>query len=245
MFSIVTIASIALPPAISWLIDTSSPRFTPEQFNLPLAAREVVSKRTEKTATFEIERGKFAQVSGIDQQSLPKCDSLLCSVVDSIRTILPAALATTAGPRSSVVAVDDNSYGTNTWTTPGNVTVTDNNYATVTWNLSPSNSHYINASQFGFSIPWNATINGVLVEIERKCNSSTTLNYCKDSVVRLVKNGSIQGDNKADTVTYWSVTEGYYSYGDLASMWGLALSASDVNSADFGAVLSCTVRGNA
>ena len=66
--------------------------------------------------------------------------------------------------------VDSDATGTVAWTNPMNATTSDNVYATIS--CPTGISHYLKATNFGFSIPTGATINGIVVEIERKQSGS-------------------------------------------------------------------------
>jgi len=57
---------------------------------------------------------------------------------------------------------DDSAAGTISWSNPGNITADDASYATA----AAGTSHYLKGA-FGFAIPSNATITGVMVEIKR------------------------------------------------------------------------------
>jgi len=61
--------------------------------------------------------------------------------------------------------------------------------------------------------------------------------------VKLVVGGTVSGNNKAATSTKWPTSDGSVSYGGAADLWGLTLSASDVNGSGFGVVLSATSSG--
>ena len=63
--------------------------------------------------------------------------------------------------------------GTVTWTNPGRVVGNDNSYATVTLNSSTT-SHYLQGTNFGFTIPTAATITGIVVEIGRFSSGRTS-----------------------------------------------------------------------
>ena len=69
------------------------------------------------------------------------------------------------------------SYGAsdNLWDlswTPANINASDFGIVySVKSNLTGHTSHYLKATNFGFSIPEGATINGILVEIEQKYDS--------------------------------------------------------------------------
>lgn len=101
-------------------------------------------------------------------------------------------------------------------------------------------SHYLKATNFGFSIPSNATINGITVAFYREASNY----YIIDNVVRLVKNGVIQSVNKAkatDWSPYWS---GYSldNYGGSSDLWNTTWTPADINSSNFGVVLSAKNR---
>src|SRR5437870_5126048 len=60
--------------------------------------------------------------------------------------------------------VDDSGIGTVAWVNPGNATTSDNVYATATPGGPNKASHFLKCTGFGFSIPSNATIQGIQVE---------------------------------------------------------------------------------
>lgn len=243
----VIVCSFVVPSLFSSLESSITPHFDPVAFGLPVTANEVPSKRTEKAITFEITPGKFASVSTGNELKHPSCDkaklSSLCRAVFLVRGIIPYALATSEGPNSPGTVTDDASYGSDSWTTPSNASASDNVYASASENSGPLNSHYLNTTGYNFNIPASGTIDGIIVEIERKCSSQAVNSYCKDSVIKLIKNGTVQGNNNADTVTQWSLTEAYFSYGGSSDLWGVTLTTSDINASNFGAVLGCTLRG--
>jgi hypothetical protein len=112
--------------------------------------------------------------------------------------------------------------------------VSDDVYTT----SSPSNvSHYLKATNFGFSIPVGATINGILVEVERRNHTGTGI--IKDSAAKIVKaDGSIGSTNKADTINEWPSDDTYKSYGANNDLWDESWTPTDINNANFGFVLS-------
>ena len=146
----------------------------------------------------------------------------------------------TAGPNYATVGADDSGVGTLTWGNPTYGVANDGEvgYVTKVAETPPSYSHYLKGTGFGFSIPTNATINGVTLAISRK-RSSLGTPYCYDYIVSLIKGGTISGDNKADTSTNWPTASTDKTYGGSADMWGLSLSPSDINASNFGATLSC------
>jgi hypothetical protein len=143
--------------------------------------------------------------------------------------------------RSGGTIVDDASTGSVVWSNPSNAQASDNARATAS--LPESNSsHYLKASNFGFSIPSNATVNGIVVEVERS-RSSTSSSIVTTSA-KLVKNGVIGGSDKGSYGgTEWPTADAYGAYGDSVDTWGLALTPADVNAAGFGFALSASNFG--
>lgn len=146
------------------------------------------------------------------------------------------------GPNNPGTAVDNSSIGTLTWSVPSNIVSSNNLYATFTTN-TVNNSHYLKATNFGFSVPSGATINGITVEIERKASHSLTTRRINDNIVRLVVGGVVSGNNYA-VVTNWPTTEAYFSYGGSSDLWGLSLTDTDINDSTFGVVLSVTTTAS-
>jgi len=141
----------------------------------------------------------------------------------------------TAGPNAPGTMADDASYGSVSWGNPNNSKVSDNSYSTATSSFT-FYSHYLKATNFGFAIPSGATINGVSVSIERKKIVGNP-NSVRDSVIKLVKGGTVSGTNKSAGAT-WSNTEGVVTFGGASDLWGLSLTDSDVNASNFGVVIS-------
>lgn len=142
------------------------------------------------------------------------------------------------GPNSPTTGVNDTGVGTQSWTTPGNITASDDTRATLSAGGAVT-SHYLKATGFGFSIPAGATIDGILVEWER--NGSVGIGT--DNSVRMVKGGVVAGDEKADIVTGWPASDAYASYGGATDLWGLTWVPADFSGGGFGAVLSASASG--
>lgn len=151
-------------------------------------------------------------------------------------TAVPIQYSSTKSPGTMA---DDASIGTWAWTNPGNATISDNVYATHNSALSHTASHYLKATNFGFSIPAGATINGVIVEVEVKGQDDWYFGYVYDNIVKLVNSGIISGDNKAKVqIDHWPTSDTYRLYGLSSDLWGLALTYSDINATTFGMVIS-------
>jgi hypothetical protein len=102
-----------------------------------------------------------------------------------------------------------------------------------------SPTHYLKATNFGFTIPGGSTIEGIVVEIEHKESGSTV---AKDNRVRIVKGGTIGSTDKA-SASEWPTSDAYASYGRFDDLWGETWSSTDINATDFGVALSAIGLG--
>ncbi len=140
-----------------------------------------------------------------------------------------------SGPNSPGTGADDSAVGSFTWSSPSAIGASDDSPSICGPVVASGASHYLKATNFGFSI--TGTIDGVVVEIERKRGGATSV---KDAVVKLVVGGSVVGTNKADTSTEWPTSDTYASYGGAADVWGATLTDTAVSASDFGVVLQTT-----
>lgn len=148
-------------------------------------------------------------------------------------------MASTAATYPSSI-VDDSTVGTGTWSSPSNAGSDNNVYTSFTQNTQ---SHYLWATGFGFSVP-AGTVDGVVVEIGRYASNDGVQNV-KDTILKLIKGGAVAGDSKAATATKWPPSEATASYGGASDGWNASLTVSDVNASNFGLALSATSVGTA
>jgi len=97
-------------------------------------------------------------------------------------------------------------------------------------------SNYLKVTNFGFTLPAGATINGVVVDINKHAGMA---NNVTDTVVKLVKGGVVSGNNKASG-SAWGTSDTYATYGGATDTWGVTLLYTDVNDPTFGVVISCS-----
>ena len=142
----------------------------------------------------------------------------------------------TAGPNAPGTMADDNAIGTSAWTNPDNAKVNDSSYATNS--AGTGQTHYLKATGFGFAIPSGATINGIEVGIIRKAQDSSKFAFATDSVLKLVKGGTVIGNDKANTAAKWPTSDGAVTYGTPSDLWGGTWADTDINASNFGVVLS-------
>ena len=122
---------------------------------------------------------------------------------------------------------DDGTGGSVSWTNPDNAKVSDGVYATVV--LSSQGSHWLKATNFGFSIPSGATINGIIVEIEGKSVGP----YCGFNSFLVKADGTISTTGRESAIPS---TEAYISYGSSTDLWGETWDSTKINDVDFGVV---------
>jgi len=108
---------------------------------------------------------------------------------------------------------------------------------------APDISQLLYAYNFGFTVPADATIDGIVVEVNRR---SMIAGSGKDFRVQLGKGvggAGLVGSNKADTATIWPSTLTVATYGGPTDLWGTTWTPAEVNDsstdARFTVSLSC------
>ncbi len=121
------------------------------------------------------------------------------------------------------------------WTDPDNIATPGSPYAICT--LTPwARSDYLQGTNFGFTIPENAVIQGIQVYIRRQ--GSIALGYgVNDVVVSLIKGGVGGGANKAIAAD-WAKEMYTATYGGTADLWAKTWTPDDINDSTFGVALS-------
>lgn len=142
---------------------------------------------------------------------------------------------TTAGPSYAGTAADDATVGTISWANPTNATASDNSRADATLTTGTI-SHYLKATNFGFSIPAVATINGITVAWELLDQSAIV--RAIDYAVRIVKGGTIGATDKGRGATAWPGSDAFVSFGGESDLWGETWTVDDINASTFGAAIS-------
>jgi len=139
------------------------------------------------------------------------------------------------GPLSPGTVIDDATVGTVAWSNPNNAKVSDGNYS-IALPAGGGISHYLKATNFGFSIPIGATINGILVEIEE--NYFTAGGTTTENAIKIVKSDGTIGTTNKSTGATFPTTDTYISYGSSSDLWGEMWDNTKINDVDFGVVLS-------
>lgn len=139
--------------------------------------------------------------------------------------------STSAGPRLAGTGADDAGAGTVAWTNPGNITAEDAVFAEVSLTVG-SESHYLKATNFGFAIPSNAQVDGIVCEIKAAVEALPSTVYKKK---RIVKGGAISAGAALDGATSpFTTTFSWYATGDATEKWGETWLPANINAATFG-----------
>ncbi|MFH1412949.1 MAG: prepilin-type N-terminal cleavage/methylation domain-containing protein [bacterium] len=134
-------------------------------------------------------------------------------------------------------------------TSPENVASNDGLYSKSKATSYTATTYYLKASNFNFSIPDGANIDGIELEIEKiafvpstswgiwSCSQSVGF---KDREVRIIKStGELGAENKKSLVSWpnQSQPDVYVSYGGASDTWSETWTPADINSANFGVAL--------
>jgi hypothetical protein len=149
--------------------------------------------------------------------------------------LFKSAFTQIAGPNSGSTTSNVVIAGSSgSWSNTGNAIASDNVRATFTLPNGVGNfTDYIQITNFGFSIPPAATIDGILVEIERSDPNVRTA----DNRIRIVKNGVIGAQEKSSGAGYAN-TDSYQTFGNSGDLWGETWTDADINSPNFGVAIS-------
>lgn len=130
----------------------------------------------------------------------------------------------------------------NNWTNPANIGADDGSEAQITAATydSPDISYRLKGQNFGFALPAGSSIDGILVEIDRR---SIVSGSGKDYRVQLLdETGALVGDNKA-SATVWPTTSTIASYGGATDKWNwTTVNEAKIEDVDFGVALSCQAQ---
>lgn len=145
-----------------------------------------------------------------------------------------------SGPRYPTYAgtVARSPYDDVDWTDPANIKADDGNIA---YPSLPGGkySYIIYTTSFGFSLPDDATVNGIKVEVEARYRWGVD-NNAQIAYVALRNTGSAPWGTAKTPATYLTSSLAVYSYGGDSDTWGLTgLTGADINASDFGVELAC------
>jgi len=150
------------------------------------------------------------------------------SVLFTTNTVTAGGVATSWTNPGTVVSDPVNIVGSRVWSNPSNILSSNNTYATVSM-TDVQTSQYLKATNFGFSIPLNAIIKGIEVQIEARASSSSW--FISD--IKLVKESAPQYRTNHIAGDY-TLSDMYNSVGGATDMWSDQLNPIAINSSTFG-----------
>ncbi len=236
----ITIAAPGALPDLSFTVDSSSGLHT------ELADNAITLRDSADQIIFQFEKPFLTDENGhtlARPVGIAHVQNSFSYIYNTDGLHFPYILDPSSGPNDPGTLADDSAVGTVAWTNPGNAATDDGSYATSVNSSGDETTHYLKATNFGFSIPSSTTIDGIVVEVDRKGSFAAGGNNCKDSTVSLVKAGAVAGNNKA-TATNWPTDEEYATYGASNDVWGLSWTYNDINASNFGMVISSLMHND-
>lgn len=143
------------------------------------------------------------------------------------------------GQRAVTVGANDPAGGTVAWTDPMNVVSNNDLFAEANTIGGPSQYLVCRAADLS-SVPTNATIVGVTVRVRAQYSSVYGGSAYVGARLRDAS-GTLIGTSIGES--YSGTTEAEYVHGDPANLWGAALTAAMVHSANFGVVFNVWANG--
>lgn len=159
--------------------------------------------------------------------------ALLIAAVATFSVNVPQVRAASSGPNFAGTGATVTGTG-DSWSNPTRISVNDNSYTTSSISRY-SRSETLNATQFGFSIPTNATISGIQVIIGRFASNNNSL---QDRSLYLIKGGSTTGANRGATSADWPTSEEAANYGTTSDLWDTTWTPAQINASNFGVAIS-------
>ena len=144
------------------------------------------------------------------------------------------------GPKAPIAAASNAAFGIVAWLNTGNALLDDGAFATAALSNVDVSSQYLDVTNFGFSIPNNSIIDGILVEVNRKGTQVT--DSIKDTRVRMLDGGVVTSQDKSSAVAWPTVSE-YQSYGGASDLWGNFWNPASINASGFGVTIAVTTAG--
>ena len=126
-----------------------------------------------------------------------------------------------------------------------NITASDDADATITWQTgagADDENAQIWTYGYGFALPSNAIISGIVATIER-AESNAAAN-ADDTTVQLMQAFTAVGDNNSLTTEY-GTSDAVVSYGSVTNVWGTTWTAAQVNNPGFGLIFRSNLDSNA
>ena len=167
------------------------------------------------------------------------CRTLLALWVVGCQAVSHAQCIT-SGASTTSSAVNNALVGTINWGSTANIATSNNVRASASALLLGNITKYLVSSDYDFSLPSSAVVCGIEVQIERRATG--LLQNVTDNSIRLVKEGSLIGENKAASGS-WPSSDSYRTYGSSSDTWGTAWTPAEINADGFGVAVAAELNG--
>lgn len=139
--------------------------------------------------------------------------------------------------KSPATAENNASAGGTAWVNPTSAKASDNNRATLaSGSNATKESQYLLVKKLGFALPEAASVQGIVVGVERMASDASFFGHATDVAAKIVKGGVIGSTNKAAAGS-WPTSEAVQNYGASDDLWGETWMATDINAEGFGFAL--------
>lgn len=172
--------------------------------------------------------------------------AFILATIFSLTSLQAHTQCSSTTARNPGTAVNDNTIGALDFVNPTRVFTSNDSRAEgdALAVLFAGTTHYLKATNFGFSIDPLASICGITVEIEKRDGGFLSIGTgIRDHEVKLVVNNVITGNNLATSNNWPASPESFYSYGGSADLWGTTLTPALVNASNFGVVIAAKFNG--
>lgn len=147
-----------------------------------------------------------------------------------------------SGPLGAGTGGNVTGIGTLAWFNASNITANDASYAFQGAFDAAATTNWLKATNFGFSIPSGATVDGITVEWDKYFEDAFGDGATAyDAGARIVKGDTI-GSTDNSKVDVWPTAATFSSYGSNVYLWGETWTYSDINSTTFGAAISANMQ---
>lgn len=127
---------------------------------------------------------------------------------------------------------------TDAWASPSNAGASDNTYTTAAVNTGGDKSEYLKCTNCSFSIPANASIQGIEVLVEWSHSGGGT-GTAKQYRNRIVKAGVVSSDTTYDSSSALASSDTTGTLGSSSGLWGTTWTPDDINASTFGCAIAC------
>jgi hypothetical protein len=120
------------------------------------------------------------------------------------------------------------------WKSPSSATISDDSRATCTLGPGGEFGAYLEAKNLGIKLPPGAIPTGVEFSFEL---SATVAAVANSANVYILKAGALQKAVNRATADKWPTTDSVFVFGGASDLWGVTLTAADVEDPGFGVAL--------